>query len=948
MWFATQDGISRFDGKSYINLNSYNADSKRKILGTDVFDIKPDLTGNYLWVLSAYGGLNKIDLKTCTVFSAYQIKQTVKPDTTLWYKCLSENSSYLIIGTNEGIISRFNKASGKTETSFSLTDKFNCPGQLEDIFIDSYNRIWYFISGMGILITDSTLTKKITIIPSSKINKTPFFFTDYAVSQNRVFITTTTGLGIIDIETMMTVAERNINPGYLSHCNNKELHCISILDGVAVISGKNVLLKIKLATEKIETIQLAGNFEDRSWITLTNSVYADSQSIWLGSQYGVGWIRNINSPFVAYYNSMDGSNTKINHAITICAASDSSIIICGDDGLYNLNPNTSLIKKFSIDDFYYSVFRAAKGFFIASGVSKGMQLFNNQFKPTPITSVFPELEHIKNDLIMCSASLGDSIVFMASQNKNGLYIWNTVTKKIQIISTRTGKVALRNDNINRLFLDSRNQLWVVCENTIALYDYRTNSITHLPLIDPATKQPMSINMDICETSNNYWIASYGTGIVKLSRDFKIQKIYTTNDGIKNLGLYKIFAISDTLLLASSNNGLASININTGKIKNYFAEDGLQSNSFEEASGDRIANTIFAGGINGITKIDISKIAADPNLPKLTFSTISLISQKKIIDTLNIEIKKLVIPQDISQVNINFSAINYLDPEKLKYSYKLIENDKDWNITDKNFIQFFRLRPGTYHLQVQAFNEDGVPSEIKELTLIFLPKWYQTWWFKTLIALSIIAIGYSLYRMRINQLKKEEKIRNQLASDLHDDLGSTLNSVKVYSNLAMMEKENPNHLLKIKEGTQDAIAGVRDLIWVLDDKRDTIQDLFSRISQFAAPLCEANHIEFIQEIDDSLYHHELGKEEKRNIYMILKESVNNSIKYAACQTIELKVTSEGKKLHFSIRDDGKGFDKEKTKEGNGLKNIANRAKEISYKSNITSSAGNGTAILLQKT
>ena len=198
------------------------------------------------------------------------------------------------------------------------------------------------------------------------------------------------------------------------------------------------------------------------------------------------------------------------------------------------------------------------------------------------------------------------------------------------------------------------------------------------------------------------------------------------------------------------------------------------------------------------------------------------------------------------------------------------------------------------------------------------------------------------------MKKEEKIRNQLASDLHDDLGSTLNSVKVYSDLAMMEKENPNHLLKIKEGTKDAIAGVRDLIWVLDDKRDTIQDLFSRISQFAAPLCEANHIEFIQKIDDSLYHHELGKEEKRNIYMILKESVNNSIKYAGCQTIELKVSAEGKKLHFSIRDDGKGFDKEKTKEGNGLKNIANRAKEISYKSSITSSAGNGTTIMLEKT
>ena len=947
MWFATQDGISRFDGKSYINLNSYNADSKRKILGTDVFDIKPDVTGNYLWALSAYGGLNKIELTTCNVAATYQIEQSVKPDTTLWYKCLSENDNYLIIGTNEGVISRFNKASGKTENSFSLTDKFNCPGQLEDIFIDSLNRVWYFVSGTGVLITDAGLSKKMALIPSSQINEKPFVITDFAISNNLVLLTTTNGLGIIDMKTLAVSKKRIAEPQYVSLCNNQELHCISVAGEQAIITGKNLLYKVQLTTGKTESIQLSGNFEDRSWITLTNAVYSDKQSIWLGSQYGVGWIRNINSPFVAYYNSMNGSNIKISHAITICAASASSILVCGDDGLYDLDPATAIIRKFGVEDFYYSVFKAPNGYFIASGVSKGMQLFNTQFKPLSISTVFPELNAIKSDLIMCSAKFGDSVVFMASQNKNGLYIWNTVTKRIQVISTRTGKLSLRNDNINRLFIDSRNRLWIICENTIAIYDYFTNSILHLPLTDPSTNQAMSINMDICETKNSFWIASYGTGIVELSKDFKIQRIYTSRDGIKNLGLYKIFAVSDTILLASSNNGLLSINTKTDNIKNYFTEDGLQSNSFEEASGDRLADNIFTGGINGITKIDIPKLNTNPGPAKLTFSTISLISQKKMIDTLDIGIKRLIIPQNISQVNINFSAINYLDPEKLKYAYKLTENDKEWNITDKNFIQFFRLSPGTYHLQVQAFNEDGVGSEIKELTLIFLPKWYQTWWFKTLIGLCFVAICYGLYRLRINHLKKEEKIRNQLASDLHDDLGSTLNSVKVYSNLAMMEKENPQHLLRIKESTQEAIAGVRDLIWVLDDKKDTVQDLFARINQFAAPLCEANHINYVQHIDDNLYHYKLGKEEKRNLYMIIKESVNNSIKYAGCKTIELKTTSEGKKIQFSVRDDGKGFDKGKIKAGNGLKNITARAKEIGYTSSIIAREGNGTIIELKK-
>ena len=131
--------------------------------------------------------------------------------------------------------------------------------------------------------------------------------------------------------------------------------------------------------------------------------------------------------------------------------------------------------------------------------------------------------------------------------------------------------------------------------------------------------------------------------------------------------------------------------------------------------------------------------------------------------------------------------------------------------------------------MQAFNEDGLASEIKEIQLVFLPKWYQTTWFKILLIVLVAGIVYALYKIRINQLKKEKEIRTHLASDLHDDLGSTLNSVKVYANMAMLEKENNKYLEKIKESTQEAISGVRDIIWILDDKKDSMDHLVTRIS-----------------------------------------------------------------------------------------------------------------------
>jgi signal transduction histidine kinase len=163
----------------------------------------------------------------------------------------------------------------------------------------------------------------------------------------------------------------------------------------------------------------------------------------------------------------------------------------------------------------------------------------------------------------------------------------------------------------------------------------------------------------------------------------------------------------------------------------------------------------------------------------------------------------------------------------------------------------------------------------------------------------------------------------------------------------MQPENTDYLVKIKQGTQDAITGIRDIIWVLDDKKDTIEHLLNRVNQFASPLCEANGIKFTELIEPSAYKHILGKEEKRNLYMILKESINNSIKYADASTIEVSIQVNNKRPRIDVKDNGKGFDTQQPREGNGLKNIATRAKEIGYKSYMISSSTEGTNILVEK-
>lgn len=245
------------------------------------------------------------------------------------------------------------------------------------------------------------------------------------------------------------------------------------------------------------------------------------------------------------------------------------------------------------------------------------------------------------------------------------------------------------------------------------------------------------------------------------------------------------------------------------------------------------------------------------------------------------------------------------------------------------------------------NEDGLWSEPEELVLIFRPKWYQTLWFKALIGLAIITIGYSLYRMLISRIRKEQHIRSKLASALHDDLGSTMNSVKVYTNLAMMRKQSDKYLLKINEATQEAILVIRDTIWVLDDRKDTLEALFFRINIFASPLCEGNNIQYNQCFLNNARGCELKREEKKNLYMTLKECVNNAVKYAQGKNHSIVVTLEKKKPIIIVKDDGKGFGTNLKSEVNGLRNMRHRAKEIKYMFSIESSHGNGAIFRFEK-
>ena len=137
-----------------------------------------------------------------------------------------------------------------------------------------------------------------------------------------------------------------------------------------------------------------------------------------------------------------------------------------------------------------------------------------------------------------------------------------------------------------------------------------------------------------------------------------------------------------------------------------------------------------------------------------------------------------------------------------------------------------------------------------------------------------------------------------------------------------------------------------MIWVLDDSLDTVDELITRLKQYAFPVAAASNIEAIVKAENEINNRKLTKEEKRNLFLVCKEAFNNSIKYAEATQIIIAITASGKKIQIVIKDNGKGFNENEIKKGYGLENMQYRAAQIKYKLLLQSSPGNGTHIIIQ--
>ncbi len=223
-------------------------------------------------------------------------------------------------------------------------------------------------------------------------------------------------------------------------------------------------------------------------------------------------------------------------------------------------------------------------------------------------------------------------------------------------------------------------------------------------------------------------------------------------------------------------------------------------------------------------------------------------------------------------------------------------------------------------------------------------------FILLFAASVI-IGWLLYnRLKIKRKLEKQMLRNQIAGDLHDDIGSTLSSIDISSRIALVKKEDikvvEEQLIKIRDHTRKTMDSMSDIVWSINPVNDNFESLLMRMREFAVELCEPGQITLHFNFPANIENESLDPYNRKNLFLIYKEAVNNAVKYSNCTSlsIEFEKTMNGNLL-MKIKDDGKGFEEETVKKGNGLRNMKIRAEQLKGTLSIHSRNGKGTLIEL---
>jgi len=531
---------------------------------------------------------------------------------------------------------------------------------------------------------------------------------------------------------------------------------------------------------------------------------------------------------------------------------------------------------------------------------------------------------------------------------HGLFKYDLASRQVTIAAQTQSKS--RPELLKYILLDGfceKGMLWIASRNGVFSYDIARKKTA---IYTDNRNWTDYFLFDIANASNNRLVCCSGTGILIFNKQTKQFKNINTIGGVFRPSCANVINVDDIIWTGTSSG-----------ILNYHLESGVSALAENESSMKQVyprspfaivGNDIVFGFRNGYAYFT-------PALKNVTLPSDPLIegvyvNNQPLAQTNRNDAGKLTLKHSDNSINISFTAFLFTDPDHITFRYKLTGADAGWQYTeDLRSANYAQLPPGGYTFYVQSGNKNGTWNKhLASFSFVIKPPYWETWWFRLLLVLAVAFALYRLYLYRVKNILAIERIRERIASDFHDDMGSALSSISIFSEVAnkQLHEKAPHEKIvgiidHISSNSRAMLDAMDDIIWTVDPHNDHFKDLAVRMREFAIPLLEARNISFNINIPRDILNTKVEMEVRKNIFLVFKEAVNNLLKHACCTEMKLWVNRMGDQLELVISDNGKGFDITAENSRNGLKNMHKRAREIKGLLEVTTQPGKGTTIRL---
>lgn len=456
--------------------------------------------------------------------------------------------------------------------------------------------------------------------------------------------------------------------------------------------------------------------------------------------------------------------------------------------------------------------------------------------------------------------------------------------------------------------------------------------------------------DIEQIDNDHFAAATGALTVINKRTGHIA-VYDIEKGLPSNSITRLSRDGNGYIWIITDNGLCRFDHQRKEFTTYGKEDGiLMANAVKEADYLSKEKLIMFAGVNSLMCFHPSKLQSQKPPPDVAITDFTLDGNYLLLDSLRL-LPEITLKPHQDNFTIQFACLDFRNRDKYTYYYQMLGIDNAWIRTDNYSVVFSGLSSGHYIFRVKAVGPDGATSaKVTELKIFIRPPFWRTGWFISVVLTVIALIVHGFYRMRLNKIIAVEKIRNRVARDLHDDMGSTLSTINILSSMAKAKLHTDTNkagefINKISDNSQRMMEAISDIVWAIKPSNDSMAKVVARMREFANNIFEARDIELEFKADEAVNDVRIDMEGRRDFFLVFKEAVNNAAKYSKCTLASVEVLVKNNALLLKVIDNGAGFDVTRADSGNGLGNMQKRAASLGGKLHIVSTADSGTTVSL---